>query len=204
MNFSSLPKSFHRVNFPFSYWIPTCLKKYPLVFFFLKKSHFCTVASIFWQVRLQIRHNSDTQSGIKFLIGPPVKLLIKNFITDWWSVPADNKSNAWHIHESPEAVGYNISASLPFNDTIVVCFWYFNSNIFSVIIPLAFNKVIFPQFRFLPYTHEFCSPYFFHVDAKRKFKSKFLLKTNYFNPFQPMFHFYTPWKIKKPEVFWRF
>ena len=41
----------------------TYLKKYPLVFFFKKEvAFFFTIASIFWQIRLQTRLISDSQS----------------------------------------------------------------------------------------------------------------------------------------------
>ena len=75
---------------------------------FLKSSHFCAITSIFWQIYLQSRliYNfrftkflyrpdwfaiSDSRSGIKFMIGTPVKFPISNIIRDRWSDPTDNK-----------------------------------------------------------------------------------------------------------------
>ena len=48
------------------------------------------------------------------------------------------KGSTWYIHDFLKAIGNNIQASSPFNATAITCFWYFNTNIFPVIIPLTF------------------------------------------------------------------
>ena len=133
------------VNFPFSCWTSTYLKENPSVelFFPEELSFFCAVASIFWWIYLQNRliTISDSKSGIKFIIGTPVKFSIRNFISGWWNVLTDNKDNIWYIHHFLKAVGNNIRilflifdwAYWPCNATVIACFWHFNNNIFSVI-----------------------------------------------------------------------
>ena len=42
---------------------------------------------------------------------------------------------------------------------------------FSVIAPLTFTKLVFPQFKFLHNTPEFCSPFFFFFVNQQPVKS---------------------------------
>ena len=83
---------------------------------------------------------SDSQSGIKFMTSTSVKFLIRNFISDTWSVPTDNKGKTWHIHDFLEAADDNIKESFLVNAAAIACFWYFNNYTFSVLTPLAFDN----------------------------------------------------------------
>ena len=73
-------------------------------------------------------------------------------------------------------------ASFPFNSAVIACIWYFNNNIFSVIIPLAFdnnNLLLIQVFRLR--TWVLLAIYFFlHQSQKKILMSIFLfLKFNY-------------------------
>ena len=75
------------VNFPFSYWIFTCLKKKPLVklFFFSKELLFSrgniNFLTNFFADQTDL-HFQIPNLEIKFVIGTPGKFPIKNFISD--------------------------------------------------------------------------------------------------------------------------
>ena len=82
--------------------------------FFPKSSHFCAIAfQNFW-------------SGTLLPIGEKSGLIIKG--------------STWCIHDFRKAVSNNIRASSPFNVAVITCFWYFNNDIFSLIIPFAFDN----------------------------------------------------------------
>ena len=120
---------FHLVNFLFSYWISTRLKKIPSVklFFFRKSSHFCAITSILWQICLQTGliydfrflswnkthddcHSSkttDEEFYCRLVMCPKLKIQV----------------NTWYVHDFLEAVDNNIRTFFPLNAAIISCFW---------------------------------------------------------------------------------
>ena len=51
------------------------------------------------------------------------------------------KLSSWYIHDFLKAVGNKAGTFFPFNAAATACFLFFNSNMFSLITPLVFNKV---------------------------------------------------------------
>ena len=132
------------VNFPFSYWISTCLKKksFSQTLFFLKSPLFCGITSSFWRVCLQTRLLYNFRFQIWNKIHDRYSL-ITNFIPDRWNLPTDNKRQ--HLVYSVylvylEYFAFDIWLYWPFNVAAIACFWYFNNNVLSVIISLAFDN----------------------------------------------------------------
>ena len=112
------------------------------LFSFLKSSHFCTITSIFWQTCLQAKliYNLRFPIWNKIHDQHPSKIPDQElFIPDRWSITTDNNRPHLIIHGFLNEIGNNIRASFSFN-TVVACFRYFNINIFSAIIPLAFDN----------------------------------------------------------------
>ena len=58
------------------------------------------------------------------------------------------KLSSWYIHDFLKAVGNKAGTFFPFNAAATACFSFFNSNMFSLITPLVFNKVMLPLFQF--------------------------------------------------------
>ena len=84
--------------------------------------------------------------------------------------PLTIKDSNWYIHDFLKAVGNNVRASFPINATIIAYFWYFNNDIFSVILPLAFDNDNVSLIQIFSYTPEFFSLYyFFCVQVKSGF-----------------------------------
>ena len=90
------------------------------------------------------------------------------------------KDNNWYIHDFLKAVGSNIRASSPINATIIAYFWYFNNNVFSVILPLAFDNdnVSLIQISRLHTWVLFAILFSMRRSQKWVFISKFVLKIN--------------------------
>ena len=108
------------------------------------------------------------------MINNPVKFPIRNSISDWWSVQTDIKGEhlvyPWSYKGSRQQQHKGI---FPINTSVIVCLWYFNNNMISVITVLALDKVNISSIQI----YTFCSPYFFlGWSLKKILISKLLLK----------------------------
>ena len=167
----------HLVNFPFSYWISTCLKKilqWNCHFYkelsFLRNNINCLTNVSADQTNLQF----PIPSRIKFMIGTLVKFPISEMSR------MTIKGNIWYIHDFLKAVGNNIRVLFLIFDwlywsskaAVIACFWYFNNNdIFSVITPLNFDNDNVSLIQIFRLHTEFCLPYLFFSASKSKVNS---------------------------------
>ena len=64
--------------------------------------------------------------------------LVTTKLDRWWPMVWFHHTRSHmrdYMRDFLKAVGNNIKATFPFNPFVVACLWYFNNNMFSVIIP---------------------------------------------------------------------